>query len=118
MGVHYADTYLAYWRDRQASACRINERLAQRARGDAAHIAGMLRARFGVSRVVLFGSLVRGRFHAASDIDLAVEGLAPGDYFPALALAAKLSVFPIDLKPLEDLAPHFRARVLITGEEI
>lgn len=38
-----------------------------------------LKKEYGALRVVLFGSLAhRAWFHASSDIDLAVEGLAPG----------------------------------------
>jgi len=39
-----------------------------------------------VSRVRAFGSLVHeDRFHPDSDIDLAVDGLKPSDYWKALA---------------------------------
>ncbi len=110
--------YVDYWRRRQARERIRNQRLAQQARADAVRIAAMLRRDFGVTRVVLFGSLRRGRFLPGSDIDLAVAGLAPRLFFRALAQAGTLSEFPVDLKPLEDLDPHFRDRVLATGEEI
>jgi predicted nucleotidyltransferase len=52
-----------------------------------AHTAAqILRERYGVSRVRVFGSLLEpSRFHADSDVDLAVEGLASSDYWDALA---------------------------------
>ena len=78
----------------------------------------MLRREFAATRVVLFGSLAQGRFLPDSDIDLAVSGLPVADFFAALAQAGKLSEFPVDLKPLEDLDPHFKARILATGEDI
>ena len=112
------DPYVAYWRRRQAQARSLSLRLAEQARGDALRIAAMLRRDFGATRVVLFGSLARGRFRPDSDIDLAVAGLPAAAFFAALARAASLSEFPVDLKPLEDLDAHFRARVLATGEEI
>ena len=52
-------------------------RLAAQARADAEQIAAMLRSRFGAQRVLLFGSLVQGRFDATSDLDLAVAALSP-----------------------------------------
>jgi predicted nucleotidyltransferase len=67
---------------------------------------------------VLFGSLASGRFQPDSDIDLAVAGLTAAAFFPALAQASRLSEFPIDLKPIEDLTPPFRMRVLMTGADI
>lgn len=112
------EPYLTYWRRRQAEARDRSRRLARQARTDAVQIAAMLRREFGATRVLLFGSLARGRFLPDSDIDLAVEGLSAAAFFPALAQAGKLSRFPVDLKPLEDLDPHFRAKVLASGEEI
>lgn len=113
-----SDPYVAYWRARRDRERSHSARLAQQARRDALQIAAMLRRDFGVTRVVLFGSLVRGRFCSASDIDLAVADLQPNAYFPALAQAAGLSVFPVDLKPLEDLDAHFRERILAVGEDL
>lgn len=110
--------YVAYWRQRQRADRAHSLRLARQARADALRIAAMLRRDFAATRVVLFGSVTQGRFLPDSDIDLAVEGLAAAEFFAALAQAGKLSEFPIDLKPLEDLIPHVRARVLATGEDI
>jgi len=48
--------------------------------------ARLLRERYDVSRVRVFGSLLHpGRFHVGSDVDLAVEGLTIGNYWDALA---------------------------------
>jgi predicted nucleotidyltransferase len=49
--------------------------------------AAMLKERFGVRRVVLFGSLADEEwFQEDSDVDIAVEGLAPKDYWDAWEL--------------------------------
>ncbi len=112
------EEYVERWRRRQATERERNRRLAQQARLDAMRIAAMLREQFGATRIILFGSLVTDRFTAGSDIDLAVDGLAPADYFPALAEAGKLTDFPVDLKPLGELFPHVRNRVLATGEDL
>ncbi|MFQ3631065.1 nucleotidyltransferase family protein [Roseiflexus sp.] len=89
------EKYVGRCRRRQAIERERNRRLAHRARCDSEHIAVMLRETFGATRVILFGSLATERFSARSDIDLAVEGLAPADYFPALAEAGKLTDFPL-----------------------
>lgn len=48
--------------------------------------ARLLRQRYGVTRVRVFGSLLYpSQFHAESDVDLAVEGLAVDEYWDALA---------------------------------
>ena len=47
-------------------------------------VAAILKTRYGVRRVVLFGSLAHAAwFTADSDVDLAVEGLASKDYWQA-----------------------------------
>lgn len=73
---------------------------------------------FGVTRILLFGSLAKGKFNAGSDIDLAVADLPPDLLFLAIARAGKLSEFPIDLKPLDALSEHFLRRIMESGEEI
>lgn len=64
----------------------------------------ILREKYGVKNAFIFGSL-RGdsHFDERSDIDIAVEGLAPERYFEALTeLYALLPAgFEVDLVPLE-----------------
>ncbi len=55
----------------------------QRALKTAEDIATMLKEKYYVSSVVLYGSLADGKFDNYSDIDLYVEGLGE-DYFAAL----------------------------------
>ncbi len=63
----------------------LEARLA-RAWQTARRAAQLLRERYAVSRVRVFGSLVYpDQFHARSDIDLAVEGLTVHNYWDALA---------------------------------
>ena len=112
------DRFAAYWQQRRAAQQELSQRLARQARMDVTRIAAVLRQQFGVRRIILFGSLAERRFAPGSDIDLAVEGLAKADLFAALAQVNELSRFQVDLKPLEELEPHFRRKVLTTGEEL
>ena len=69
----------------------------------AAHI---LRQEFGASQVVVFGSVLdETRFHATSDLDLAVWGLPPASYIKALARLMTLSDCSIDLVEAETASP-------------
>lgn len=112
------DAFRAYWKRQQALHRRQSQRLAQAARRDLDQIVRVLRERYDAQRVILFGSLVKGRFTAESDIDLAVAGLAPVDFFAAYAEVNRVSRFQVDVKPLESLHPHFYRRVLAQGEVI
>ena len=112
------DRYVEYWRRRRAGQQVYNQRLAKQARSDLECIVTALACEFSATRIILFGSLVQGRFARGSDLDLAVEGIPPGDFYAALALVNRLTALWVDLKPLEDLEPHFRRRVIATGELI
>jgi predicted nucleotidyltransferase len=72
-----------------------------------------LRARFAYDELLLFGSLVSGKFDRHSDIDLAVKGLASEHFFKACAfLMHEISGnHDLDLKPYEDLDEVLRRRV-------
>ncbi len=79
----------------------------------------LLRQTFGATQVILFGSLLDPqRFHLSSDIDLAVEGLAPLDYFTAVAQLQDLSPFKIDLVRLERCKPSLKAAILAEGKRL
>jgi len=75
----------------------------------------LLKERFGARRVILFGSIAgQGTWHGRSDIDLAVEGLAPAEFFPAYSACRDLLPrgLELDLVPLERAYPEMRARIL------
>jgi predicted nucleotidyltransferase len=104
------------FRARQARARARADRAATRARAYLPDLVHILTERYGATRVVLFGSLVRGGFRDDSDIDVAVEGVAPGRFFHALAEVNHDAPAWVDLKPLEDLDARFRARAFRTAE--
>ena len=108
--------FVTYWKQQQILLKRQNRQAAYHARRDLERITQLLRKRYKAQRVVLFGSLAKGEFTTRSDIDLAVAGLAPADFFSALADTNQLSQFKVDLKPLEKLHPHLYRRVMSQGE--
>ncbi|MGA9350988.1 MAG: nucleotidyltransferase domain-containing protein [Anaerolineae bacterium] len=75
----------------------------------------LLKERFGARRVIHFGSIAgQGPWHGRSDIDLAVEGVAPEEFSPAYSACRDLLPrgLELDLVPLEDAYPEMRARIL------
>lgn len=109
-------TYTDYWKQRQVEQNLYNQKIAKEARKNLGKIVDLLVNKFQAKKIILFGSLAKGDFHQDSDIDLAVEGINPADYFTALAEVNSLSDRAVDLKPLEALESHFLQRVLETGE--
>lgn len=106
---------------RRRADAREAERLArfEELRTRALRVAGALRAAFGDRvRVYLFGSLLEPlRFRLDSDIDLAVEGLSPSEYWEALALVEPDAPGArIDLVRLESASAALRDVVRSEGE--
>jgi predicted nucleotidyltransferase len=71
----------------------------ERAWDVARRAAGLLRERYGATRVVVFGSLVRpDEFWPLSDVDLAAWGVASDQYLEAFSRTLDLTTdFSIDL---------------------
>jgi predicted nucleotidyltransferase len=82
--------------------------------------AAALRSRFAVRRVVVFGSLA----HAAwlipdSDVDLAVEGLAPKDYWQAWRMVEEIiGDRPVDLVEIGSARESLRQTIERDGIDL
>ena len=81
-------------------------------------LAAVLVRDFGITRVVVFGSVARADVNARSDIDIAVLGLAPAAYFTALAALANVTSFDIDLIPLEEASPEILRSIEAEGRQV
>ncbi|OQW91350.1 MAG: DNA polymerase subunit beta [Thiotrichaceae bacterium IS1] len=108
--------YVEYWQTRIKQQQEQDQQLAKQVKMDLAAIVKVLVQQFGVTHIILFGSLAKGTFKEDSDIDLAVAGIPARQFFAALGAINSQSRVWVDLKPLEDLEPHFRQCVLATGE--
>jgi len=108
--------YIRAWRERFRQE-REDLAAAQVQAGERARAcAERLVEKFGAERVCLIGSLARGEgFHLGSDIDLAVAGLAPERYLPALVEIRELAGREVDLITLEEAAPDMVAHVSAEG---
>jgi len=104
--------YVEAWRQRNNARRAAARQRAKRAHSIALELARLLRARYGATKVVLFGSLARGAFGPRSDIDLSVEGLAEADIFRAGAdAAARAEEFEVDIVPLEASCASLRDEI-------
>ncbi|MBE3584343.1 MAG: AbrB/MazE/SpoVT family DNA-binding domain-containing protein [Limnochordaceae bacterium] len=107
--------YVVAWKQRAARAKSELQRWHEQALVVARHLADVLGREFGVTKVYLFGSLVSGKVHSRSDIDLAVEGLPPALYYRACARLDHETDIPIDLVDLTRAAPTLVQRVTREG---
>ena len=111
--------YAAAWRLRTEAEHAARQRAAEQMRARVSLAAVMLRERWGVRRVLLFGSLAHGTWSpGVSDVDLAVEGLPDEALLPALGAVLGVIRCPVDLVRLEEAAPSLREAIVATGEEV
>ena len=67
--------------------------------------------RYGVRKVILFGSFARGSGGKYSDIDIAYEGLAPEVFFRALGEILSELDRDVDLVDLQEIKDTLRNRI-------
>jgi predicted nucleotidyltransferase len=103
-------TYARAWRHAWEEDARRRKALALRARALLPHLVELLVEEWGARRVFLIGSLARGEFGDASDIDLVAEGLALPSFYEACAAIERAAggEFHVDLVPLESARPFVR----------
>jgi predicted nucleotidyltransferase len=79
-----------------------------------------LKTRFGARRVILFGSLIDAEWFAPdSDVDLAVEGLAPEAFWQAWRLVEDIiDDRPVDLIEVETAKPSLLQAIQQYGIEM
>jgi len=82
--------------------------------------AAILRAQFGVHRIVVIGSLTyKQRYHQRSDVDLAVWELSEKKYYRAVARLLHLDPrHEIDLVRIEDVSDSLRKHIEQEGIEL
>lgn len=92
----------------------------ERARLIAGRAAALLKNKFSVPRVVVFGSIATPElFHARSDIDLAVWGMDGSDYFRAVGVLQALDPeFSIDLVLFDEASPGLQKTILSEGIDL
>lgn len=72
----------------------------------------------GAAKVILYGSLARGDYHAASDIDICVEGLPDKNYFRAFAECMMQTQRSMSILDFADTYGYLRERILEEGKII
>jgi predicted nucleotidyltransferase len=106
--------YHSIWEKRKVEENKKRDLAIERAR----EVAKILKERYKVKEVILFGSLVwrRDFLWRGTDIDLLVKGLRNANYFEALADISEIShPFHVDLIPFEKAWPSMKERALREG---
>jgi len=72
--------------------------------------------KYRVKKVILFGSLVWGKFRERSDIDIGVEGLSKEKYIRALTETEAITGATIDIKFIDELPQFLKNRINREGK--
>lgn len=102
---------------REAGAQQKAERRRQAAWSLARRAADLLRAQFGATRVIAFGSLAHGAwFGPHSDVDLAAEGVPPEAFWRAWCALDRLDpTFEVDLIAIESAPERLHDEIMGYG---
>ena len=107
------DKLIADWkrqkRDRKTHSEMIRRRICEKGKG--------LFVRYGIERVVLFGSIEKGQGDAESDVDLYVEPLSPDRYWQFRHELEEAIGVPLDLHTTGD-DPVFIRKIIERGRLI
>jgi uncharacterized protein len=112
--------YIAHFRQRQMRDRLQQQHHYQHGWEQASIAADILKQRYSVETVFLFGSLLSPEtVHPNSDIDLAVWGLSLEHYSDAVGtLLLAIKGISIDLVRLEAAQPNLKTAILQTGVEL
>jgi len=72
---------------------------------------------FGAKKVLLFGSCLED-IESARDIDIAVSGIKPGEFFRYYGKVSMAVEDEVDIVDLDDIREHLYKRVLSKGQVI
>ena len=72
---------------------------------------------FGAKKVILFGSCL-GDIESARDIDIAVSGIEPREFFRYYGRVSMAVENEVDIVDLDDIREHLYKRVLSKGQVI
>ena len=92
---------------------RLDERERESILARVREVAALFKSRFGAKRVILFGSMAHEAwFLPDSDIDLAVEGLLPANYWKAWEMAEQMIPnMAIDLIDIESATASLKKSI-------
>ena len=112
--------YRATARQRSIQEHHYTAQRQERAWELARQAAGLLKEKFGVTRVMVFGSLVHeGCFTRWSDVDIAAWGSRPEDTFRAIGAAMDIdSEIEINLVDVATCRPELLATIEREGVEL
>ena len=113
------ENYISGWEKRKKKKDKQLVEKRKEALEKASIIADTLKHKYGVKKVVLFGSTAKGKFWQHSDIDLAVFGLDENNYVDVLWEASQLALpFSVDIVLAERASELLQQKIQGEGVEL
>jgi len=113
------EKYISGWKKRKSKKNTNLEKKQKDALEKASCIADMLKDRYGIKKVILFGSTATGKLWEHSDIDIAVFGLDENMYLDVVWEASQLALpFSLDIVPLEKTSKLLQQKIQQEGMEL
>ena len=113
------EKYIKGWQRRRKNKKIKLKQKKEKAMKKAKKISDILKTNYGITKVILFGSLAEDKFWENSDIDLAITGLSEKKYLKAFGEATDIaSPFKVDLIIIEKAPEYLLKKINNRGIEI
>lgn len=111
--------YVSGWLKRKKEKEKQLEERHKLAMEKVVQISHILKNKYQINRVILFGSLAENKFYEHSDIDLAVFGLNENNYLDVAEKACQIALpFKLDLIPIERASESLKRRIKLEGVDL
>lgn len=111
--------YVSGWKKRKRKKEARLKRNQEEAYAKAKQIADLLKNKYAIKKVILFGSTVTGKYWEQSDIDIAILGLDDRKYMDIIWEASQIALpFSLDIVPLESATKSLKRKIEREGVEI
>lgn len=111
--------YIKGWKKRIENKTKKRKKMAKKAMEKSKKIAQLLKNKYNVQEVILFGSLAENKFRMESDIDLALINSEKSQYLNMYNDIYDIaSPYKVDLLPFEEASKTLKNRILSKGVKL
>ncbi len=113
------EKYIKGWQKRKKEKKEKLKHMSEQAMKKVRHISKLLKNKYNIDEVILFGSLAENKFRENSDIDLAIVNSSEDEYIEMVKDAYDIAApYKLDLLPIEKTSDSLRKKIRMKGVQL
>ncbi len=113
------DNYIKGWQKRKKQKEEELKYISEQAMEKAKRISQLLKSKYKIDEIILFGSLAENKFRKNSDIDIAIINSNKEKYFEMVKEAYDIAApYRLDLLPIEDASSFLKKKIKMKGVQL